>query len=65
MPVGRTALCKEMPQQWRAIGNTVSSVAGLRFKLQISCSRDEHIIARPTDIVANNFLLTIIFNYGN
>ena len=30
---------KEILQRWRAVGNTVSSVTGLRFKSQISYSR--------------------------
>ena len=33
-----------MLQQWRAVGNTVSDLTGLRFELQTSRFRDERVI---------------------
>ena len=43
-----TAPFKEMLQQWQAVGKTVSTLAGLRFKPQTSCSRDECVTYWPT-----------------
>ena len=45
---GNTAPFKEMSQRWRAVGNTVSDLTGLRFEPQTSRSRDERVTARPT-----------------
>ena len=33
---GNTAPFEDMPQRWRAVGNTVSYLAGLRFEPQTS-----------------------------
>ena len=46
--LGNTAPLEEMLQQWQALGNTVSNLAGPRFEPQTSPSRDECITARPT-----------------
>ena len=45
---GNTAPFEEMSQRWRAVGNTVSDLTGLRFEPQTSRSRDERVTARPT-----------------
>ena len=45
---GNTAPFEEMLQRWRAVGNTVSDLTGLRFEPQTSRSRDERVTARPT-----------------
>ena len=42
---GNTAPFKEMLQRWRAVGNTVSDLTGLRFEPQTSHSRDERFTA--------------------
>ena len=60
-PVGKF---EEMLQQWQAIGNTVTNLTGPRFEPQASCSRDKRVTARPTGIVVDNFLLTIIFTFS-
>ena len=44
----RTARFEEMFQRWRAAGNTVSDLAGPRFKRQTSGPRDELVTTRPT-----------------
>ena len=63
-PVGKTAFFEEMSQQWQAIGKTVTNLTGPRFEPQTSCSRDKRVTARPTGIVVDNFLLTIIFTFS-
>ena len=45
---GNTAPFEEMSQRWRAVGNTVSDLTGLRFEPQTSRSRDERVTAQPT-----------------
>ena len=52
---GNTAPFEEMSQRWRAVGNTVSDLTGLRFEPQTSRSRDERVTARPTARFALNF----------
>ena len=48
MRPGNTAPFEEMSQRWRAVGNTVFDLTGLRFEPQTSRSRDERVTARPT-----------------
>ena len=48
---------EEMSQRWRAFGNTVSDLTGLRFEPQTSCFRDERVTARPTGRFVNYILL--------
>ena len=38
-------LFKEILQQWRAVGNTVSALTGPRFEPQTSRFRDERVTA--------------------
>ena len=64
VPAVKTALLEEMLQQWRAIANTVSDLTSSRFEPLTSCSIGERVIARPTGIVVNNFLLTTIFIFS-
>ena len=45
-PAGNTALFEETLQRWRAVGNSVSDLAGPRFKSQTSRFRDEPVIVR-------------------
>ena len=47
---GYTALFEEMPQRWRAVGNTVRDLTAPGFKPQTSRSRDE----RPTGRYSGN-----------
>ena len=37
-----------MLQQWRAVGNSMSELTGLRFEPQTFCSKDESVTTRPT-----------------
>ena len=39
---------KEMPQQWQAVGKTVSNLTGLSFDSQTFHFRDERVTVRPT-----------------
>ena len=45
---GNTVPFEEMPQRWRAVGNTVSDLTPPRFEPQTSRSKDERVTARPT-----------------
>ena len=45
--LSNTALFEKMSQRWRAVGNTVSDLTGLRFKSCTSRSRNERVTARP------------------
>ena len=45
---GNSAPFEEMSQRWRAVGNPVSDLTGLRFKPQTYRFRDERVTARPT-----------------
>ena len=47
-PAGNTAAFEEMSRWWRAVGNTVSDLAGHRFEPHIFRSRDERVTARST-----------------
>ena len=58
---GNTAPFEEMSQRWRAVGNTVSDLTGLRFEPQTFRSRDERVTARPTGRYALNCQDLIIF----
>ena len=42
---GNAAPSEEMLQRWRAVGNTVSDLAGPRFEFQTSRPRDERVTA--------------------
>ena len=42
---GNTALLKEMLQQWQIVGNTVSSLIGLRFEPHTCCFKDKSVTA--------------------
>ena len=44
--VGNTALFKEIPERWQAVGNIVSDLTGWRDELQISSSKCESVTAR-------------------
>ena len=46
--MGNTASFEEWLQRWRAVGNTVSDLAGPRFEPQTSRSRSERATARLT-----------------
>ena len=48
MRSGNIALFEEMPQRWRAVGNTVSDFTAPSFGPQTSRYQDEHVIARST-----------------
>ena len=45
---GNTATFEGMLQRWRAVGNTVFDLTGLRFEPQTSRSRDERVTVQPT-----------------
>ena len=57
--LGNIAPFEEMPQRWRAVGNTVSDLTSPRFEPQTSCSRNERVTARPTGWFAQNLILEI------
>ena len=40
---------EEMSYRWRAVGNTVSDLIGLKFKFHTSRFRDKHVTARSRD----------------
>ena len=46
--ISNIASVEEMLQQWRAVGNTTSDLAGLRFEPQTYCFKDELVTVRPT-----------------
>ena len=56
--LSNTALFEKMLQRWRAVGNTVSYLTGLKFEPKTSHSRNKCVTARPTGswakIVARN-----------
>ena len=57
---GNAAPFEEMSQRWRAVGNTVSDLTGLRFEPQTSRSRDERVTARPTGRSIANIINSLI-----
>ena len=62
---GNTAPFEEMPQRWRAVGNTVSDLTGPRFEPHTSRSRDKRVTAQPTGrvtlLATVPFIITEIF----
>ena len=59
---GSTSTFKEMSQQCRALGYTVSDLTGPRLEPQTSCSRDERVTARPTNWFIEMY---VILKLGN
>ena len=54
-PAGNTASFEEMSRWWRAVGNTLSDLTGLRCEPQTSHSINEYVTARPTGRLPFNF----------
>ena len=59
--LGNAAPFKEVLQWWRAVGNTVSGLAGPRFEPQTSRSRNDYVTAQTTGrYFINNIHETVV-----